>query len=298
MTPGELVPGPPSEVEPLTHVVLKHVRAAFGDSERIASEWAALNFSAAPDLALALDQYDQFADVIRKAGAQILYLPEEPGVTLDSIYVRDASIVTPSGVVLASMGKPQRHAEPTAQARAFSEWGVRMLGSIEPPGLLEGGDVVWLDARVVAVGEGYRTNAEGIRQFREFLGESIETLLTVPLPHWRGPEDVFHLMSIISPVDRDLAVVYSPLMSVPFRRTLMDRGYRLVEVPDTEFEGMGANVLALSPRRCLMLDGNPETRRRLERAGAEVLVYSGSEISVKGGGGPTCLTRPLQRGDI
>jgi N-dimethylarginine dimethylaminohydrolase len=119
--------------------------------------------------------------------------------------------------------------------------------------------------------------------------------VVVPLPHWRGPGDVFHLMSVVSPVDRDLAVVYSPLMPVPFRELLLDRGFRLVEVPDEEFVTLGANVLALSPRRCLMVDGNPRTRAQLEGAGAEVLAYRGREISLKGGGGPTCLTRPLDR---
>jgi N-dimethylarginine dimethylaminohydrolase len=115
------------------------------------------------------------------------------------------------------------------------------------------------------------------------------------LPHWRGPGDVFHLMSIISPVDRDLAVVYSPLMTVPFREALLARGMSFVEVPDEEFASMGANVLAVAPRMCLMLDGNPVTQDRLERAGVDVLTYDGGEISLKGGGGPTCLTRPLGR---
>jgi N-dimethylarginine dimethylaminohydrolase len=122
------------------------------------------------------------------------------------------------------------------------------------------------------------------------------TVLTVPLPHWRGAGDVFHLMSTISPVAPDLAVVYAPLLPVPFREWLLDRGITLIEVPDDEFDSMGANVLALGPRRCLMLDGNPRTRARLEAEGVEVHVYAGQEISVKGGGGPTCLTRPLSRG--
>jgi N-dimethylarginine dimethylaminohydrolase len=169
-----------------------------------------------------------------------------------------------------------------------------VAGAIEPPGQLEGGDVVWLDARTVVVGRGYRTNDEGIRQYRAILGAGIE-LIVVPLPHWRGPGDVFHLMSIISPIDRDLAVVYSPLMPVPFRESLLARGLSLVEVPDEEFDSMGANVLAIAPRTCVMVDGNPITRVRLEASGARVHVYDGAEISLKGGGGPTCLTRPLAR---
>ena len=81
------------------------------------------------------------------------------------------------------------------------------------------------------------------------------------------------------------------------RQSLLDRGYRLIDVPDEEFETMGTNVLALGPRDCVMLDGNPRTRAALERAGARVQVYQGIEISLKGGGGPTCLTRPLARAE-
>ena len=162
-------------------------------------------------------------------------------------------------------------------------------------GLLEGGDVAWLDGRTIAVGRGYRTNDAGIAQLRALLGDRVDEFITVALPHWRGAGDVFHLMSIISPVDRDLAVVYSPLMPVPFRERLLAEGKTLIEVPDEEFARMGANILAIAPRRCVLLDGNPITRAKLEAAGAEVLTYEGSEISVKGGGGPTCLTRPLVR---
>ena len=155
--------------------------------------------------------------------------------------------------------------------------------------------MVWLDDRTVAVGRGYRTNDEGIRQFRALLEDSIDELIVVPLPHWRGPGDVLHLMSLISPVDHNLAVVYSSLLPVPFREGLVERGYAFVEVPDDEFRSMGTNVLALAPRQCLMLTGNPRTRAALERAGARVIEYTGDEISVKGEGGPTCLTRPLAR---
>ncbi|HEX5070219.1 MAG TPA: arginine deiminase family protein, partial [Vicinamibacterales bacterium] len=137
-------------------------------------------------------------------------------------------------------------------------------------------------------------NDEGIRQYGAVLGREID-LIVVPLPHWRGPGDVFHLMSIISPVDRNLAVVYSPLMPVPFREALIARGISLVEVPDEEFESMGANVLAIGPRDCVMVEGNPITRARLEASGVRVRLYDGLEISLKGGGGPTCLTRPLVR---
>ena len=148
----------------------------------------------------------------------------------------------------------------------------------------------------MVVGQGKRTNAEGIGQLKTLLKERVEEIVVVPLPDYPSQHDVMHLMSLISPIDIDLAVVYRPLLPDAFRRMLLDRGYQFVEVPDAEFDTMGANVLALGPRECVMLDGNPKTRAALERAGARVHVYEGREISLKGGGGPTCLTRPLTRG--
>jgi N-dimethylarginine dimethylaminohydrolase len=284
-----------SESAALTRVLLKHARDAFESTQAIASQWQDLNFTAAPDLSRAIDEYEQFAAILREHGAAVEFLPAAAGVGLDSIYVRDASIVCDRGVVLCRMGKRQRSGEPSAQATTFRALGYPVLGEILPPGRIEGGDVAWLDERTLAVGRGYRTNDEGIRQLRTMLGDTIDELVVVPLPHWRGSSDVFHLMSMISPVDRDLAVVYSPLLPVPFRETLLERGISLVDVPDEEFDTMGCNVLAIAPRTCVMVKGNPKTRSRLERAGATVIEYDGAEISIKGGGGPTCLTRPLER---
>src|SRR6185436_3452437 len=210
----------------------------------IAREWSDLNFTAPPDFARAVSDYDAFVDAVQRAGGDVRALPGDPTVTLDSIYVRDAAVVFARGVILCNMGKPQRASEPAAQEVALRALGFTIAGRIEPPGKLEGGDVAWLDKRTVAVGRGYRTNDDGIRQLRALLGDTIDELIVVALPHWRGPGDVFHLMSIISPVDKDLAVVYSPLLPVPFREQLLARGITLVEVPDDEFESMGANVLA------------------------------------------------------
>jgi N-dimethylarginine dimethylaminohydrolase len=278
----------------LTRVALRSPRFAFVNAHRIERQWRALNFTAPPDFARALDEFDALTELVASGGAEIVEMPEAAGLTLDALYVRDASIVTPQGSVLCRMGKAARQHEPEAQRQVLHAVGVPVVGAIAPPGTLEGGDVVWFDDRTVAVSHGYRTNAEGIRQLKDLLGAEIEVVV-VPLPHYRGPDDVFHLMSIVSPVDRDLAVVYSPLMPVSFRSWLRERGLKLVEVPDEEFESMGANVLALAPRRALMLAGNPVTRARLEATGVEVVTYEGFEISVKGGGGPTCLTRPLVR---
>jgi N-dimethylarginine dimethylaminohydrolase len=283
-----------NEYGPLRRVAIRSVADAFRSDEQIAAQWESLNFTARPKFGRALEQYDAFVALLRDAAATITRLPPAAGLTLDAIYVRDASVVAPDGVIRCRMGKPARQAEPEVNGGALEMLGTTVVGGIQAPGQLEGGDVVWFDDRTVAVGRGYRTNDEGIRQLRALLPADVD-LIVVPLPHHRGPGDVFHLMSIISPVDHDLAVVFSPLMPVPFREWLCARGMSFVEVPDDEFESMGANVLAIAPRRCVMLEGNPQTRARLEAAGVEVLTYDGSEISVKGGGGPTCLTRPLER---
>lgn len=284
-----------SEVGSLTQLLVKHAREAFRNPEAIASQWQALNFTGPPDFGRALEQYDGFLQLLRSTGCEMTLLPKIEDVGLDSIYVRDASVICDRGVILCNMGKPQRAAEPAAEEAALRALGCPIIGRIQPPGKLEGGDVVWLDERTIAVGRGYRTNDSGIAQLRALLGDSIDELITVPLPHWRGAGDVFHLMSIISPIDRDLAVIYPPLMPVPFLERLMERRMTLVEVPESEFASMGANVLALAPRRCVMIAGNSTTRARIEAAGGTVSEYEGSEISLKGGGGPTCLTRPLQR---
>jgi N-dimethylarginine dimethylaminohydrolase len=301
-----------SDIGPWTRIIVAPAQTTFESDAKIADEWRALNFTAAPDFARAVAQHDRFVELLRTSGATIeasacaprtphfalqpthsALQPTHSALTIDSIYVRDASVMCARGAILCRMGKPARAGEPDALADTYRALGIPIVGTIETPGKLEGGDVTWLGPRLVAVGRGYRSNDEGIRQLRILLGDTVDEVITVPLPHYRGPGDVFHLMSIISPVAQDLAVVYSPLMPVPFRERLLDLGYTLVEVPDDEFDSMGANVFALSPRRCLMVDGNPKTRAALEHAGAEVLVYDGSEISLKGGGGPTCLTRPI-----
>ena len=284
-----------NEYGALERVALRHPRAAFGGPEAVAASWRALGYGVAPDFARACADYDRFAAILADAGAAIDYLPAENGLTLDSLYVRDAALMTPGGIVLANMGKVARDGEPEAMGAAGQALGLSVAGRITGAGWLEGGDVVWLDDRTCAVGQGYRTNGEGIRQLKAILGPEVEVIV-VPLPHHQGPDDVFHLMSIISPLDADLALVHSPLMPVPFRDWLLARGIELIEVVEDELDTLGCNALALAPRRCLMAEGNPRTRARLEVAGCEVLTYAATEISMKGAGGPTCLTRPLVRG--
>jgi N-dimethylarginine dimethylaminohydrolase len=225
----------------------------------------------------------------------VVYLPQTENTGLDSVYVHDPVIVCQRGAILCSMGKDLRRGEPAAIGRFFESVGVPVLGSIIGEGRLEGGDVLWLDARTVAVADGYRTNQEGIRQMRALLGDLVDEVIVVPLPHWTGPQDCLHLQSNISLLDHKIALVYSRLLTVPFRQLLLARGFTLVEVADAEYDSMGCNVLAVAPRKVIAVAGNPITKQRMEAAGVEVWTYEGSDISVKGAGGPTCLTRPFWR---
>lgn len=284
-----------SDTAPLRRVLLRHVRDAFVDAAAVEAQWRDLGYLAAPDPAAAAREYDAFASLLEGLGVEVTWA-SGGDLGLDSVYVRDASVVCDHGAVLCSMGKPARRREPEALRGAYDALGVPVHGAIGGEGRVEGGDVAWVRPGTLAVGRGYRTNAEGIRQLEALVADVVDEVLVAPLPHWKGPADVFHLMSVFSPLADDLALVYSPLMPVTFREALLERGVGLVEVPDEEYESMACNVLAVRPRVVVALEGNPETRRRLEAAGVEVHPYAGGEISVKGSGGPTCLTRPLERG--
>lgn len=283
-----------SEYDTLDVIFIKRIQDAFEDQHTVDQQWEDLNFTDRPDYEKAIAEYQIFEGFIRDSGATIHYLPKDDSVTIDSLYCRDAAIATNGGMILCNMGKPQRRPESLAEKQAFIQSNIPVLGEIQSPGTLEGGDVAWLDEKTLVVGHSYRTNEEGIRQLKQLLQPLGVEVLVYTLPHYKGPSDVFHLMSIFSPVDKDLAVVYSPLMPISFREELLRRGVQLVEVPAEEFE-MACNVLALAPRHCLMLDGYPQTKRGLEAAGCTVETYPGSEISAKGGGGPTCMTRPIWR---
>jgi N-dimethylarginine dimethylaminohydrolase len=284
-----------SEFGKLKSVFIKKASAAFIDDAHISKHWEALNYLGKPDINKALEEYAAFEKLFKDNGTEILYLPADDTVNMDSIYCRDAAIATKQGMIICNMGKAGRKNEPLAEQKAFESNGIPVLGVIKAPGTIEGGDVAWLDENTLAVGHTYRTNEEGIKQITALLEPIGVKVITVPMPHYKGPSDVFHLMSVLSPVDHNVAVVYSPLIPIVFRNELINRGYELVEVPDEEFDSMGCNVLAIAPRVCLMVKGNPITKARLEKAGCTVFEYEGAEISVKGGGGPTCLTRPIDR---
>ncbi len=286
-----------SEYLKLESVYIKSAKDAFQSEKIVENQWKELNYLSKPDLQGALKEYQNFEAIFTKNQVKVHHFPLDENVKMDSIYCRDASIATDFGIIICNMGKAGRINEPKAQLKAYQQKNIPILGVIQSPGTLEGGDVAWLDKKTLAVGHTYRTNEEGIKQLKELLEPKGVDVLVAELPHYKGKEDVFHLMSILSPVDKDLAVVYSPLMPIKFRNELLKRGFQLIEVPESEFESMGCNVLAISPRNCVMVEGNPITKSLLQRAGCKVTTYKGNEISVKGGGGPTCLTRPLVRID-
>lgn len=283
-----------SDTHRLRRVIVKHARDAFGDPSRIDSQWDDLNFIAPPDFDDACRQSDAFAALLEELGVDLVWAPAGYG-GLDSIYARDPSLVLDDGAILCTMGKEARRPEADGLRTVYERLGIEVIGAIEAPGTMEGGDTVWLDRTTLAVGRGYRTNAEGIRQLRALVEPRGIQVVEAHMPHWRGPDDVFHLMSVYSPLAPDLALVHAPLLPIPFREEVVARGIEMVEIAPEEYDTQGCNVLAVAPRVAVAAAGNPVTRARMEAAGVEVHTYPASEISVKGEGGPTCLTRPLER---
>jgi dimethylargininase len=253
-------------------------------------DWQACGWRSEPDPAAILREHEALCAILERAGAEVV-LAESPTENADAVYTFDPALVTEKGAILLNPGKELRRSEPAALAEDFERTGVPVAGRLAGDEWAEGGDLIRLDERTLLAGRGYRTNSDGIWALERLTG--LETLV-FDLPHWHGPGEVMHLLSLLSPLAPDLVVAYPPLLPTRLAQLLDERGIQIVAVPDEEFETMGSNVLALAPRVALAVDGNPETRRRMERAGVEVEVYEGTELS-KGDGGPTCLTSPLLR---
>jgi len=259
-----------------------------------AARWREAGWRAAPDPARLAAEHERFRAELRSAGIEVVVSETSAESGLDGVYPYDPALVTRDGAVLLRPGKDSRLNEVEPLGQALNQAGVPTAARIEPPATMDGGDTCWLDERTLLVGLGYRTNEAGAAALRAALPDV--DVIAYDLPHHRGRAELLHLMSIISPLADDLAVVYLPLLPVRLVELLADRRIELVEVPDDELATHGPNVLALAPRVALALEGNPETRRRLEAAGVDVRVYRGDELSHKGEGGPTCLSRPILRG--
>ncbi|MFL3052925.1 MAG: dimethylarginine dimethylaminohydrolase family protein [Candidatus Neomarinimicrobiota bacterium] len=278
-------------------VLIKDPKSAYKNQANIDTQYEELNYFGKPDFEISLKDYNSFKSILHNNGIEIHCLPSDDITSLDSIYTHDPCLVSNSGVILCSMGKDLRKKEPEMISNYFESLGIPIIGRISSPGKLEGGDIVWIDNRTVAVGVGYRSNFEGIMQLKQILSDDIDEIIPVHLPHWTGPADCLHLMSNVSPIDENLFLVYSKLLPVSFREYLLSRKIKLIEVPDEEYESMGCNVLAIAPRKVIMIEGNNITKKILEDEGVEIFTYPGLEISNKGAGGPTCLTRPFLRSE-
>jgi arginine deiminase len=285
-----------SMVAPLRRVIVKRPEEAFQNAETIDQQWAGLGYLRVPNFRLACEEHARLVSLLRAAGAEVLELPADPRTGLDSLYAHDPVLVSDSGAIVFQMGKNARRGEGPAFADSLKRWGVPILGVVEGAGTAEAGDMIWLDRNTLLVGRGFRTNAIGLHALTALLEPKGVQVIPVPLPYFNGPQDVLHLMSFMSLLDDNLAVVYRRLLPVPLFELLTHRDIQLVDVPDEEYDSMGCNVLALSPRNVLMIRGNPMTRSRLEAAGCTVSEFDGQEICMPGSGGPTCLTRPLLRG--
>ncbi|WP_285399088.1 arginine deiminase family protein [Lysinibacillus sp. fls2-241-R2A-57] len=281
---------------PLKHVIVKHPKDAFRGQEHLSDEWKTFNYLSEPNYNEALREYAEFTSILEKYVEKIDYLPESEEVGLDSLYAHDPVKFTPKGAIILKSGKKLRQPEAAVYKAFLQEKGIPVIGELTGDAVSDGGDIVWLDDRTLVVGRGYRTNDEAIRQLKDMTADIVDEFIVVQLPHDLGEAECLHLMSFISMVDKDLAVVHSRLMPVFFRQMLIDRGIQLVEVPKDEYDALGCNVLALAPRVCIIPNGNPMTKQQLLEAGATVYEYKGNEITVKGTGGPTCLTCPVVRG--
>jgi dimethylargininase len=279
--------GAQSMTAPLLDVLIKRpgpgFGAAFDDPDH--------GFLHPVNLPLAQREHDAFAETLAALGPRVHVLEVETD-NPDLVYTFDPLLVTDRGAIPLRPGKPNRAGEPAALERWTLEAGIPTLGRIEPPGTIEGGDTFWLRPDLLCIGRTLRTNDHGARQLAGIVGGDVRIF---DLPFWRGPAELVHLLSVISPVADDLAVVYLPLLPVGLLELLRERGVRLIEVPDEEFPTLGCNVLAVRPGVVIVAEGNPVTATRLARAGCEVHSYPASEIGVNGSGGPTCMTRPILR---
>jgi dimethylargininase len=285
--------GSQSMIAPLRTVLVKRPEQAFSVSDPIS--W---HYTGRPDVTIAQQEHDALVALLRQGGAEVVYHDEPQPDHADAIFAFDPAVVTDHGAIILSMGKSLRRGEEAAMARRFEQLGIPILYTLHDDARAEGGDLLWVDHDTLAVGMGFRTNAEGYHQLRDALSGIGVKVMPVELPYYTGPEACLHLLSLISIVDENTAVVYPPLIAVPFWQELQRRVFNLIIIPEKEFPTMGTNVLALAPRKCLMLEGNPVTKHLLEEAGCEVMTYKGNEISLKAEGGPTCLTRPILRDNV
>ena len=279
-----------SMVNALQSVLVRRPDNALGSADP--DQW---HYTHSVNLSVAQEQHDNFTTILKKAGVEVLYHDQESDLHADAIFVHDPALMTNEGALILKMGKALRSGEEALIKKTFENLNIPIIGEISAPGLVEGGDLLWLDAHTLIAGKGFRTNDEGVRQLRAFLLSQQVQVLDFDLSYFQGKDACLHLQSFISLVDVKTALVYLPLMPVRLLDLLLEKQFQLIEVPEEEFLSMATNVLAIKPKMVLCLDKNPLTKQRLLAAGITVLTYQGDELSLKTEGGPTCLTRPIKR---
>jgi N-dimethylarginine dimethylaminohydrolase len=284
-----------SMVGRLRRVAVCSPRTAGWNQPESAAHWHDLGFHHKPDFSTAQAQHDLMCAELTHAGAEVIALPSVPEFSLDAVYAHDASLATDFGLLIMRPGKPNRVAEGHHQAAFCVRMGIPTFAEIAAPGTTEAGDIVWLDAKTLLIGRSYRTNAAGIAQIRELLAAKDVEVLSVPLPHGLGPSTCLHLMSLMSVLDERSVLVDSAWLAVETIELFDSRGFHLIEIESSERDTLACNVLALGNKRLLALEENRKTNDRLSAAGFDVRTFPGSELCINGGGGPTCLTRPLLR---
>jgi len=274
---------------------VKRPEDAFRSAEDIACQWKGLHYPRPPDFERACRDHRTFVSLLSQLGAEVLYLPADDRTGLDSMYVHDPVLITDEGAIILQTGKAARRGEGAAFLDAFEKWDVPVFCVVDGDATAEAGDMLWIDARTLIVGRGFRTNSAGLEMLAMMLRRIGVSIVSFDLPFWNGPNDVLHLQSFISLLDDDLAVVYRRLLPVGMFDLLSRRGIELIDVPDSEYASLGCNIVAIAPRRVAMVAGNPITRDRVLAAGCLVSEFDGREICLPGSGGPTCMTRPLSR---
>lgn len=283
-------------VGPLQRVLVCSPRSAGWNQPEKFAAWRELGFHHAPDFAIAQAQHDALCRELQTAGAELLELPAASELSLDAVYAHDASLATDFGLIVLRPGKENRVVEGQQQAAFARKSGIPIFGEMTAPGTAEAGDMIWLDAKTLLIGHGYRTNTAGIQQMRAMLAPKGVEVLSAPLPYGPGPTACLHLMSLISLLDEQTAIVDLPWLAVETVELLRARGFQFIEIEYSERDTLACNVLALGNKRLLAIEENRRTNDRMRAAGFDVRTFPGSELCINGSGGPTCLTRPLLRG--
>lgn len=282
-------------VGPLHRVMVCSPCTAGWDQPDRVARWQQLGFLHAPNFAVAQLQHEALCRELTAAGAEIIELPANPSLSLDAVYTHDPSLACDAGLIAMRPGKPNRVAEASLHSAFIDSKGMRVLGSVTSPGATEAGDIVWLDSKTLLVGLGFRTNQAGANQLQEMLSPLGVKVLTASLPYGQGPAVCLHLMSFMSMLDDRTILVDLPFMAVETYQLLHSRGFKLIEIDASERDTLACNVLSLGSKRLLAIEENRNTNARLRQAGFDVRTFPGAELCANGGGGPTCLTRPLLR---